>query len=134
MVEAYDRRVPDDYKPNGHTKAVVQTHAALGAGPDPHHFRLVHGVGAVTETLQVQLGPMTPGAPSYDFAALHHYFTKSRADYAEKVARGRPDVAGARRGWAEFEDLETWATVEDRSACEWAEATRATLARWAAAT
>lgn len=63
---------------------------------DNPHFPALRAGGVQRDTSGKEFsGPANPEGPT-DVAVVHHYFTKSREEYAAKAARGRGDTGTAR--------------------------------------
>jgi hypothetical protein len=84
----YHACLPSHQVENNHVKVIANTQHLLAAGDDPHSaFYKTKGKFTVNE-----LGEKVRGAktlvPSHTKIALHHYLTKSRAEFAAKVRLG----------------------------------------------
>lgn len=89
VLENYRQRLPAESAVNGHVKTIARGATLLGAGTTPHIFP-TDGVACdpagepiVKHALQER--------PCHKVMALHHYFTKSRADWEAKLQRGKAD-------------------------------------------
>jgi hypothetical protein len=89
VLENYRQRLPGESEVNGHVKTIARGPALLGAGTTPHIFPTTGlacdptGAPAVKHALQPR--------PVHKVMTLHHYFTKSRADWEAKLRRGKAD-------------------------------------------
>ena len=113
LIEAFDRRAPDDFGPNVHVKMIVRPSLVTSA-ENPHYFE-VSG-----QTVDKDGSIVTWGSPgltktaSLDGWRVHHYFTRSRAHWDLKMARGYRDIV---RGEHEFH-LYDRNEIRDRSAVD----------------
>lgn len=76
-----------------HTKVIVQPRFVSGF-PNPHRASLMAGRRAVSEHFD--------NDSSTQYLQINHYWTRSRAEWAEKIARGTL-VPGFKRSWADFD-------------------------------
>ena len=103
VVENYCYRSEPGYKRNTHVKSIVRP-KRIKSCVNPHYFqplsrrRFILGRPhpyKIVDLSGVQPAWEHPGimaaAPIYRHAKLHHYFTKSAEDWANKVARGHTD-------------------------------------------
>ncbi|PNH09421.1 hypothetical protein TSOC_003948 [Tetrabaena socialis] len=92
VLPNYVRCTKSGYKLNRHIKSIVNVARVESLGGNPHQFYYKNGSKAVNE-LKVEIeGAFSP--PSHTRVALHHYQTRSAAEYLRKVARGRGSAAG----------------------------------------
>ena len=136
LIESFTRRSAADFFPNRHVRSFVRPGAVI-ACPNPHFFQVRGGycspAGAPIEWLHKidgvdYPGGITAGPADYSLCQLNHYFTRSRASWAEKLRRGyswRPD----KRRDEEF-DYYDRNEVEDRSACARAASVRRRMAEF----
>ena len=89
VLENYPQRLPLDTPVNGHVKTIARGAALLGTGTTPHIFP------TAGEACDPTGAPIVKHAlhdyQVHDVLALHHYFTKSRADWEAKLRRGKAD-------------------------------------------
>jgi hypothetical protein len=83
----------DHWMPNRHVKSFVHGGRSLRTMPPDPHFFPCDGV-TVDATGAMQQGPLCPHVD--EPVVVHHYYTRSRQEWAEKCARGRGDGAGHR--------------------------------------
>ncbi|HYZ64168.1 MAG TPA: glycosyltransferase family 2 protein [Acetobacteraceae bacterium] len=137
VIESFTRRAPADFAPNRHVKSFVRP-AQVRRCPNPHFFAVdgayCDPAGAPVEWLRLMDGHELPlglsaRPPDYSRCQLNHYFTRSRAHWAEKLRRGYPEGGPVRRD-EEF-DFYNRNEIEDRSACARAAAVRARMTEFA---
>lgn len=87
VVQRFTRRGRDV---NQHVKSIVCVIDAVKA-VTPHSFELREGKRTRDTSGNPVDGPFNPGGPT-NVAVLHHYFLKSRDEFAQKIARGRADI------------------------------------------
>ena len=108
VLASYTACLPATDPENTHVKTVARVGATLKVGPDPHHFLYRPGAsaGALNGRGQVVPGGVARGLgpPAYAGLALHHYATKSRAEYGAKVARG--SGMGNAKVWSWFDSVD----------------------------
>ena len=110
---------------NRHTKAFVRPDKILSC-PNPHYF---HVKGRSVDIDDVDIvwssnpGPgVIAGPPKLDGPRIHHYWTKSAADWSKKNTRGYPGQPNFRpRGAAELATFDKVAAVHDESAVPYAD-------------
>jgi hypothetical protein len=120
-IENYLLRPPADLPFNCHVKSIVRPAAALHF--DNPHFPLYRVTGAVNEDGVVVVGPATRH-PTHRRLRVNHYFTRSRAEWEEKMYRGRADIGPGR---APHEADVAQGTHRDDLAAQHAPAVRALL-------
>ncbi|PNH11195.1 hypothetical protein TSOC_001981, partial [Tetrabaena socialis] len=92
VLPNYVKCMNSSHKLNWHIKSIVNVARVESLGVSPHYFDYKNGSKAVNE-LKVEIeGAFSP--PSHTRVALHHYQTRSAAEYLRKVARGRGSAAG----------------------------------------
>lgn len=119
ITEAFTRRSEAAFAPNRHVKCLVRP-GAVQSCPTPHAFivpgRTVRPNGLEIEWMVnpdgLKIFGLTRHTAEYDIAQINHYFTRSRAHWAARLARGNFVNA---RNWADF-DFYNRNEVEDRSA------------------
>jgi hypothetical protein len=85
-----DMRGPESYRPfNTQVKSIVDPSAAAECS-NPHSFRYRKGKGAVDE--HHRPARRNTEAVSVEKFRVNHYWSKSEAEFVEKVARGRSDM------------------------------------------
>jgi hypothetical protein len=90
VVESYTRRAADDHPQNRHIKSIVFPAATVLPVWNPHYFAY-HGL-SVDER-----GDRTPPGvfrdpPTADLLRINHYWTRSNAEWRDKLMRPRADV------------------------------------------
>ena len=114
VMESFTRRAGLDFFPVRHVKSIIRPGFAARC-LNPHCFDLRgHRLGSYATPRQrpmqwwpaPELGGILPGVslelPDYATARINHYFTRSRAHWLAKLARGYPsDIAIRKR--AEFD-------------------------------
>lgn len=101
----------DHWMPNRHVKSFVHGGQPLRSVPqDPHVFPCAGTT--VDATGSPLAGPICPHVDAP--VVIHHYYTRSRAEWAAKCARGRGDGAGART-LEEFDVFNRHVTAHCRS-------------------
>lgn len=92
VIESFTRRAPDDFPINLHIKSIIRpkrmrscvsSHVFYMDGP----YRSLAGA-----PLALQPNTLLAGTPDYSMGKLHHYFTRSRAHWADKMRRGYHDI------------------------------------------
>lgn len=108
----YVLRSRPDFAHNTHVKSIVQPQRTLSAR-NPHAFAYRDGGRCVDEQ-----GRAVPDAFNENTTAtiqLNHYFTKSRAEFLEKAARGRADGGRfLKRQFARYDDVDEMFADYDR--------------------
>lgn len=89
QIENFVMRGPLDFGWNTHIKTFARPPAVSGA-PNCHHFTYKHGYSCVNED-----GRIVPESESKPPTArrmqLNHYFTRSKAEFLEKIGRMAAD-------------------------------------------
>ncbi len=89
------------YRPlNTHVKSIVDPRRAVGCG-NPHFLDYAGADSAVDEQGREVRGAFS-STVSVERLRLNHYWSKSRSEFARKLAKGRADST-SRRSWEEFE-------------------------------
>jgi hypothetical protein len=105
----YQACLPSEQVENTHVKVVANTAHLLTVGDDPHSvFYRTRGKFTVNE-LGARVHGAKSEAPSHTKVALHHYLTKSRAEYIAKMKRG--SAAGNFKTMEFFEAIEELANA-----------------------
>ncbi|GFR50547.1 hypothetical protein Agub_g12821 [Astrephomene gubernaculifera] len=86
-LEAYTRCMPSSAWYNRHIKTIARLSQVLAIGGNPHEFRYLHNAVAVNEHGVPIKGPFSEPV-SWDGIALHHYVTRSLAEFVFKMQRG----------------------------------------------
>ncbi len=139
VVESFTRRAGTDFFPARHVKSIIRPGFAARC-LNPHCFDLRgHRLGSYATPRgramhwwpAPELGGILPGVgldvPEYGAARVNHYFTRSRAHWLAKLARGYPSDVAIRR-LAEF-DVYDRNEVADGLETPVVEAVKAALAR-----
>jgi hypothetical protein len=93
-ISSYTHRLPDDCQVHGHVKSIVRT-ASFIRPITPHAFVLngpisdEYGQPVSYRDGDYSIQPILP----HREICLNHYYTRSRAEWLEKVARGMADSA-----------------------------------------
>lgn len=119
---AFTRRAPDDFGPNRHVKSLVRPASVRGCC-NAHAFEVAqHTVRPGGQAVQwmvdeagVAHGGLTADRPDYGVAQVNHYFTRSRAHWAARLARGNFSCV---RSWDDFAAYDR-NEVEDLSILRW---------------
>lgn len=144
LVEAFTRRARDDlvvrspvtlrapgldpaddasYLPFTMTSKTIANPRQVRAIRNVHEFHYWEGVAV--NTLRQKLRPLSGRSPAFDVLRINHYWSRSLADLATKVARGDASTANPRdRDW-HFAFEAKLNAVEDRSVVPIAAAIRA---------
>jgi glycosyltransferase involved in cell wall biosynthesis len=109
VLESFTRRANTDFFPARHVKSIVRP-GFVARCLNPHCFdlsgdRLGSYCNPQGQTMQwwpaPELGGILPGVslatPDYSVWRVNHYFTRSRAHWAAKLARGYPSDVAIRR-------------------------------------
>jgi hypothetical protein len=120
LIETFTRRSADGFAANRHVKSIVRP-MAVESSLNPHAFRLDGPIiGAAGQPLAWQeddgerRAGVIAGQADFSVAQINHYFTRSHAHWARKVARGYPNPASM----AKLQHFEHYDRneIEDRSA------------------
>ncbi|KAG5189552.1 hypothetical protein JKP88DRAFT_353045 [Tribonema minus] len=106
-VSQYTACTPPSFFHNKHIKSVVNIKHTSGRGTSPHHFSYANGYWAVNTDGQKIDGPFNE-PPTYGRAHINHYFTKSLAEFQEKIERGAGN--GSHKTMQLFHDVNEAAT------------------------
>ena len=139
VVENFIRRAREEFRPARHVKSIVRPSAVL-ACLNPHCFELAPGergtyCDAEGHAIAWLAAPEHQGVlrgfsatpPQYDTARVNHYFTRSRAHWQAKLARGYPNNVAVRTE-ADFDEHDR-NDIEDEAALGRLPALRAAVAR-----
>lgn len=129
IIEDYHYRSDFHFPPNRHAKSIVRP-GAVGNAVNPHVFALdgTYGLPDGTEAQWVSPGVLLH-YPEHRPWLLHHYFTRSRAHWGDRMRRGQ--LGNFVRTWKDFEYYDrndTWdmqATMMASALCH--EITRAQM-------
>jgi hypothetical protein len=92
VAEAYTACFGDDHDNNNHVKVIANTKYIAGPPDwDPHSISLLNATAhpMVNADFERFSGPFTK-KPSLRRIALYHYVTKSKEEFAQKIARSSP--------------------------------------------
>jgi hypothetical protein len=109
----YQWRTPFEHSENRHIKSVINPATVHEISNDPHFF-----IG--TKTVNERYEPLHGAFDEYcgDLLRLNHYWTRSEADWRDKLVRGRADCdIGDGRSWQDFHRLNAACTVYDPDPC-----------------
>lgn len=111
--EAYTKRADANAGINTHIQSIVQVeHAMPDTWHDPHHPILKPGMMQVNENKIPFTGPWnTPTTQNIGFIA--HYYTRSRAYWAAKVAKMRADTGTQGGSVNDFDHHQSYMNVHD---------------------
>jgi glycosyltransferase involved in cell wall biosynthesis len=104
VIENFTRRAPESFFPARHVKSIIRPRLAIRC-PNPHYFEMREDIdGHYCDTLGRYMlwlrAPESPDGlmrgvsraePDYSVMRVNHYFTRSRAHWQAKLARGYPD-------------------------------------------
>jgi len=107
QIENFRFRTPVQWQWNRHIKSVVRPERTRRAF-SPHFCAYRDGWSCVNEAGQPVIGPFSEPVSTRQ-VQLNHYFTRSRAEYQAKLARGSGDATAKT---AEFFDVVDGAAVE----------------------
>lgn len=92
VIEAFTHRAPAEFLPNRHFKTILRPYR-VRACRSPHNFDCgAEYVDLFGNGLALDSAGNLAAPPVYRGAKLHHYFTRSRAQWREKLDRGYPDT------------------------------------------
>lgn len=125
VTERFTRRAPASFWPNRHVKSIIRPNRHRGL-QSVHNF-VVDGRVCFLDGSEPSwvAGGQLDCDPDYRLGKLHHYFTRSRAHWAEKLHRGYPDLVREDNAFDTYDRNE----VFDDSAFALLPAVRALLAR-----
>lgn len=121
VITAFTQRSHADFNPNRHVKSILRTKSYVDC-VNPHHFKVagstVHpdGQEAVWESPGITLA-----VPNYSLMHINHYFTRSRADFSDKIRRG---AWGNQRSDADFAIYDRNEVPDDSAMIYWLEVER----------
>lgn len=129
VIERFTRRCA---APDKHVKSIVRTAKVSSVGNNPHVFRVIEGdiVDEKLNKLPKEYAILEPGPA--DLFCIHHYHTKSMAEYFERKL-SKPDP-GSGRNYSNKQVEEMFYAhdvneVYDFSAAKWNEAVRDKLSQ-----
>ena len=139
VVENFTRRADAAFFPARHVKSIIRPRLAVRCG-NPHYFEMRedidgHYCDPHGNYMLWMRAPEAPGgvlrgvsraAPDYSVARINHYFTRSRAHWLAKLARGYPSDVAVRK-MEEFDEYNR-NEVEDLIALRRVDALRAEVA------
>lgn len=124
VIEAFCCRAPDDFFANRHVKSIIRPSRMRNCS-SPHVFHMDGSYFGLTGLpLLFCQNTMLESEPDFALGKLHHYFTRSREQWAMKIRRG---YHGTTRSFAEF-NIYDRNEIFDDSATRYARAVRAILA------
>jgi glycosyltransferase involved in cell wall biosynthesis len=97
VLEDYSHRAPFSFAPNFHIKSIVQPYTVL-KGINPHYFEITGNyILEDSTTVEWAKNPSTKEPifgllskePPYSQWRLHHYFTRSKSHWVDRLARGQ---------------------------------------------
>jgi GT2 family glycosyltransferase len=92
VIERFTWRPPESFHVNSHIKSVIRMDRQVMARGDAHYFQVQGG------TFDEKGGALSSARPPRNESSLlriHHYCTKSRQEYYDRIALGRVDGAGS---------------------------------------
>jgi hypothetical protein len=110
VAEAYTACFGDEHDLNNHVKVIANTkHIAGPSDSDPHSISLLNATAhpMVNADFEPFSGPFTK-KPSLQRIALYHYVTKSKDEFAQKIARSSPTCKP--KTWELFINVDRQAT------------------------
>ncbi|MDE8345865.1 MAG: glycosyltransferase family 2 protein [Acidocella sp.] len=96
VTEQFTLRASNAFEPNRHVKSIVRPERTLGL-QSAHNF-VVDGHTCFLDGTAPIWAPgrgLLAHDPDYGLCKLHHYFTRSRRHWAQKLSRGYPDIERA---------------------------------------
>ena len=125
VTEAFTRRAEDDFFDHRMVKSIVRPRRVRAL--NPHAFTPIQGgyVRPDGSPARLEQDARTAGAADYGLLQVNHYFTRSRAHWRRKMARGYRDIERAASDFDKYDRNER----EDLSAARFAPAVHAELAR-----
>lgn len=125
QIDNFRMRQPDASSRNELIKSIVRPQC-VSKVLHPHCFQLKAGFDSVNERHQrVPYSPVsTP--PSLQKLRINHYYTRSHAEFLEKMGRGRVS-GGALLTPKEFDEADALCTVEDRTILRFSDRLRKAL-------
>ncbi len=113
MIETFTRCAPPDFMPNRVVKSAVRPFRVLGSN-NPHFFfvkgKTVNVNGEPVAWTDVSIVKSMPRNGKF---WINHYFTKSKQEWEQKIARGNPAFL---RSADEFDIYDKASTVDDTTA------------------
>lgn len=126
-IENYDQRAPDTFDMNRHVKPIVRCANLLDVTTNPHEFtvrgQVVNAAGQRLTNTEIQ------DSACLEHLVINHYHTRSRADWAAKIARGNAMFDQPENAYdpALIEHFAAVCTVPDRTIQRFAPQVRALL-------
>jgi hypothetical protein len=124
VIENYTRRLPEQAEASRHVKSIVRTAMLRGIDYTPHAAEC-SGPACNTAGQEVLPYAIQP-TECHEVMVVHHYFTKSAADWECKRRRGRGDSLEPYQERI-FADVAGEATIEDTRALRFVPRLRALL-------
>jgi glycosyltransferase involved in cell wall biosynthesis len=101
MIDAFQKRAPTDFGPNRHAKSIVRPRDVV-RGINAHFFECKSRYSLPDGTIAEWQQPgVLKSMPTNLEWRIHHYFTRSRAHWTERMLRGQ--LGGTTRTAAEFD-------------------------------
>lgn len=100
IIEAFTKHSEYTYEPNRHIKSFVKPEYVRFC-VTPHYFIMNNGQTVDEHKKPITNSLVESNCFTNEFIQINHYYTRSRADWALKIERGRGDYAGS-RNWEEF--------------------------------
>ncbi|WP_375509267.1 glycosyltransferase family 92 protein, partial [uncultured Caballeronia sp.] len=92
LIDNFTHRAPDNFGPNRHVKLIVRPHLVRHI-TNSHYFRMDGPILACNGEVQKWAHPgVAPQTPDMSICKVNHYFTRSREQWAKKIARGYRDL------------------------------------------
>lgn len=88
LTDNFVYRSQTDFIKNRHIKSIISPAKTVGFMNDPHGAYYLPGYYAINEKKEIVNGPFTKSVNT-NVIRINHYFTKSKAEFLQKKARGR---------------------------------------------
>ena len=111
VTERFTWRADSAYPFNLHVKSIIRMDQEVDVGPTPHHFNVQRST--FTEQGCPLYGPLTH-AHSSRLLRINHYCSKSRTEWLERAALGKPDRPDTMRSDPAWYDERQAMDVDDR--------------------
>lgn len=124
VIETFTRRAPDDFQANRHVKSLVRPECVIRVAC-PHVSEVD---GGYTDSVGRPMRWLSSvrSAPQLEACRIQHYFTRSHAQWRDKIARGYRDIVRGAEQFSHFDRNE----VVDETALRFAPEVRARLKAW----
>lgn len=130
QIERFRLRTPDAWAWNAHIKTIARPECVLRA-LDGHHMEYRKSKRCVNDRGDEVAEPMSDRI-THEIFQVNHYFTRSRAEFQEKLRRGAP--SGNPKPPHFFDVVNEAATVEDHTISRFIPDVRRTLEAWGIST